>query len=156
MPGLFTLCFPFVLISLSFSNYTIIVCPRAFRRVHKTHTSKKNKESSHKWDILGTPLESIAQLVRIFVYIDRNSVLYLSCGFFSLLLLDIYYGRVFKGLGTTKGSGCGIGQDLPKKVTEMRKLLISKLIDARVRGKRAFFNRSAEPYKRSINGVQTN
>ena len=52
-----------------------------------------------------------------------------------------------------KESGIGIGSDLPKEVVEMRKHLISKMLEARKQGKRAAFGR-AEPYKLFIDGVQ--
>ena len=52
-----------------------------------------------------------------------------------------------------KESQIGIGPDLPKGVVEMRKHLISKMLEARKQGKRAAFGR-AEPYKLFIDGVQ--
>lgn len=53
----------------------------------------------------------------------------------------------------TTESGYGISVDLPKEVTEMRKKLIPKMVEARAEGKRAAFSR-AEPYKLYIDGVE--
>ncbi|KAJ7381232.1 hypothetical protein OS493_001348 [Desmophyllum pertusum] len=53
----------------------------------------------------------------------------------------------------TTESGYGISVDLPKEVTEMRKKLIPKMVEARTEGKRAACSR-AEPYKLYIDGVE--
>lgn len=52
-----------------------------------------------------------------------------------------------------KKSGLGIRPDLPKEVIDKRKILIPKMLEARMQGKRAAFNR-AEPYKLFIDGEQ--
>ena len=50
-------------------------------------------------------------------------------------------------------SGFGIGPYLPKRVEEMSKKLISKMLETRKQGKRVAFRRS-EPYKFLIDGLQ--